>query len=99
MERLRGMRWVVIATHGNVYQAGLPDLYCARRDYGSRWIECKQPINYSFTKAQCEVFPLLHSQGIGIWILSGYDDIEIAKLFKPANWMTYYLNWVNNARG
>ncbi len=68
---------------------GLPDLYCAHSVFGTRWIEVKNPLSYSFTKAQMEVFPMLTSKGVGIWILVAATDEEIKKLLQPANWWQY----------
>lgn len=80
-----------------MYQSGFPDLFCAKRGYGQKWVEVKKPRDYSFTQAQCTDFPLLHSAGVGIWILCSDEDSEIVKLSKQPNWMEYYLRWVNNA--
>ena len=89
MKKLKSFDWLVIATYGNEYQMGFPDLYCAHLKYATRWIEVKNPTAYSFTKAQMEVFPALSSKGVGIWILTSDSDEEIRKLFKPANWYQY----------
>lgn len=96
--RLKALDWVTMVTHGNIYQYGFPDVYAANRKHGPRWIEVKALPHYSFTPAQCHFFPLLHSAGVGIWILVDSTDAEIKKLFKPANWMEYYLRWVNSAK-
>jgi len=82
-------QWIVKETHGNLYQSGLPDLYIAHRDYGARWVECKNALSYSFTPAQLEFFPLLASVGIGVWILTAASDEEYFKLWEPANWWQY----------
>lgn len=89
ISKLKSFDWAVIATHGNEWQMGLPDLYCAHFMYGTRWIEVKNPLAYSFTPAQMIVFPLLSSKGVGIWVLTSDDDMEIRKLMKPANWYQY----------
>ncbi len=83
---LKALDWLVIKTHGNEFQMGLPDLYCAHYTLGQRWIEVKNPEKYSFTPAQMEVFPAMQSKGIGIWILTAYDKYEYDKLFQPYNW-------------
>ncbi len=90
MIRLRGKEWVVKSTHGNILQYGFPDLYAAHRCYGPRWIEIKNPLNYSFTKAQLDFFPQLMAAGVGVWVVVADTEEEYRKLFKPANWM-YYL--------
>lgn len=90
MNRLKQLDWLVLQTHGNAYQMGLPDLYAAHFKYGARWIEVKNPANYSFTGAQIEVFPALHAKGVGIWILFGDDDYQINKIFEPPNWFQFF---------
>jgi hypothetical protein len=81
--------WLVLVTHGNLFQKGLPDLYVAHSLYGVRWIECKYHAAYSFTPAQREVFPALSSKGVGVWILTDATEDEYLKLFAPANWHQY----------
>lgn len=88
---LQARRWVVKETHGNIYQSGLPDLYCAHPEYRSRWIEVKNPVKYEFTKAQREFFLQLTACGIGIWVLTAATEEEYLKLWQPANW-THYLH-------
>lgn len=89
MMRLKSFDWAVLATHGNEYQMGFPDLWAAHTRYGQRWIEIKNPAGYSFTAAQQEVFPLMSSKGVGIWILTAATDEELKKLFLPPNWYQY----------
>ena len=79
----------MIPTHGNEFQMGLPDLYCAHSLYGQRWIEVKNPLAYSFTKAQLEIFPAMQSKGISIWILTSAEPSEFKKLMEPPNWYVY----------
>lgn len=90
MKRLKALDWLVIQTHGNAYQMGLPDLYAAHSAYGARWIEVKNPDNYNFTAAQIEVFPALSAKKIGIWILFNDSDSEIGKLFTEPNWYQFF---------
>lgn len=78
--------WYVIKTHGNEFQMGLPDLYCAHYEFHTRWVEIKNPEHYHFTPAQLQVFPMLQSKSVGIWIITAYDDYEYQKLFQPPNW-------------
>lgn len=85
--RLRG--WVVRETHGNLYQNGFPDLYCAHSSYGARWIEVKNPASYQFEASQLEFFPQLYSVGVGVWVLVAATEEEYKKLFKPCNWWQY----------
>lgn len=98
VKRLKELDWYVMATHGNSYQSGFPDLYIAHKSYGSKWVEVKNALNYSFTAAQYETFPALHSKGVGIWILVDSTDAEISKLYQPANWHYYYLLKINGMR-
>lgn len=94
IKKLRSWEWLVIPTHGNAYQMGFPDLYCAHYTHGARWIEVKNPGGYSFTTAQIKVFPELHAKNIGIWILFSDDDSELMKIFKPANWFEHFYHKV-----
>jgi len=77
--------WLVMPTHGNMYQRGFPDLYCLHQIHGSRWIEVKNPKQFSFTTAQKKCFPFFSLCGVGIWILTAANEDEYAKLFRPAN--------------
>lgn len=87
--RLLLMKWYVKSTHGNIYQAGFPDLFAAHLKYGLRWIEIKNPAGYSFTTAQLEEFPLMAAAGVGIWIVT--DPMQVPDiLFKPANFWTFF---------
>lgn len=83
--------WLVKSTHGNEFQHGLPDLYCAHLRFGTRWIEVKNPLAYSFTAAQLEFFPQLNAVGVGVWILTAATESEYEKLFKPGNWYHYLM--------
>jgi hypothetical protein len=82
------LRWYVKATHGNIYQSGLPDLYCAHRSYGTRWLEVKNPAGFSFTPAQLNNFPLMQAAGVGIWVATSPDQVPDL-FFRPPNWYTY----------
>jgi hypothetical protein len=88
-KRLLLDKWYVKSTHGNIYQHGFPDIFCAHLKYGVRWIEVKNPDGYSFTTSQLENFPLMSAAGVGIWIVtSEYQVPDI--LFKPPNWWTFF---------
>ena len=87
VKKLRLLGWFVKETHGNLYQSGFPDIYATHKEYGSRWIEVKNPKRYKFTPAQLRDFPLFTANGADIWVLGGAN--EIGKLFKPANWYQY----------
>ena len=86
--KIRG--WHVEHTHGNLYQTGFPDLYAMHEKWGSRWIDCKQPKKYTFTKAQRQKWPLWAAKGTGIWILTAASQEEYDKLFAPPNWRAYW---------
>jgi hypothetical protein len=82
--------WGVKWTHGNLFQAGFPDLYIYHLRLGTRWVEIKlsdRPV--SFTPAQLETFPEFSAKGVGIWVIRAATEEEYMKLFKPANWHTY----------
>lgn len=83
--------WYVLVTHGNAYQSGFPDTYATHRLYGHRWIEVKNPLKFRFTHAQLQVFPKLCENGDGVWILVAATNEEYLKLFKPCNWLSYYI--------
>ena len=89
--KLRMLQWSVRETHGNLYQWGFPDLYCAHRQYGTRWVEVKDPARRGnvFTEAQMEYFMELGSKGVGVWVLTSDHNEEIAKLHKEHNWYHY----------
>ena len=83
--------WLVMKTHGNKFQQGFPDLYCAHREYKTRWIEVKQPhrkVN-PFTEAQLRTFQEFAAKGVGVWVLTAGDEKEYKKLWLPANWYTF----------
>lgn len=90
IEGLRLHQWFVKILHGNVYQSGMPDLFACKRSSGWRFIECKQPIKYMFTEAQCETFPRLAAGGVNIWVMTAWNDHEYKKLFQPCNWYHYF---------
>jgi hypothetical protein len=87
---LKARGWNVEHTHGNLFQTGFPDLYVAHKKWGTRWIDCKQPKKYSFTRDQRRKWPVWEAYGIGIWILTAATQAEYDKLFKPPNWRGYW---------
>lgn len=78
--------WHVMETHGNMYQAGFPDLYICHYSLGTRWVEVKVKDKYKFTPAQLKNFPMMSAKGVGIWILTAATENEYRKLQGPANW-------------
>lgn len=89
IKMLRERGWFVKPTHGNMYQHGLPDIFCCKRRYGSRWIEVKNPASFKFTNAQWEDFPQFLANGIGIWVLIAATEEEYQKLFQKPNLWVY----------
>lgn len=81
--------WMAERTHGNEFQMGFPDLFCAHKRYGQRWVEIKNPDSYSFTPAQLDMFPKMVAHGVGVWIIVAATESEYQKLFGPQNWYTY----------
>ncbi len=90
IEFLEAREWEVEPTHGNAYQKGFPDLYAMHKTLGQRWIDCKVEGKYSFTKAQIEKWPRWEAKGVGIWILTGANDDQYARLFRPPNMRAYW---------
>ena len=86
---LRAREWFVKKTHGNKYQTGFPDLFCAHRRYGIRWIEVKVAEHGRFTPAQMDTFPQFAAAGVGIWVLTAATEDEYQKLFHPPNWVFF----------
>lgn len=88
---LRSKEWFAMNMHGNLFQAGFPDLFTSHHRYGIRLIEIKKPgmIGSRFTAAQLEVFPRLVAAGAGVWVLTAPTEEEYKKLFKPCNWYLY----------
>ena len=89
IKMLRERGWFVKPTHGNMYQHGLPDLFIAKRRYGSRWVEIKNLASFKFTPAQWEDFPRMVAEGVGIWILVAATEAEYQKLFQKPNLWIY----------
>lgn len=90
MKFLRARGWTVENIHGNLYQSGLPDLYCFKKEYGERWIDVKVEGRYSFTKAQIIKWPKWEIAGIGIWILTDATQKDYDRLFNPPNMRDYW---------
>lgn len=90
VEFLTARGWMAEHTHGNLYQTGFPDLFVAHRRWGTRWIDCKQPKNYTFTKAQRLKWPVWEKMGVGIWIMTEANQTEYDKLFDRPNWRAFW---------
>jgi hypothetical protein len=87
--QLKMREYFVVETYGSQFQAGFPDVYACHKEFGSRWIEVKNPKRWSFTSAQIKLFPRFMAEGVGIYILTGYGQDDIDKLHKPANLYEY----------
>ena len=90
IEFLKTRGWWVEVMHGNAFQRGIPDLFVHHPRKGSRWIDCKSPKDYTFTKAQRLKWPIWDHFGIGIWILTAATQAEYDKLFALPNWKEYW---------
>lgn len=91
---LEARGWHVEIMVGSAFQTGIPDLYCFKCKWGERWIDAKNPENYTFTRAQRFKWPVWERKGIGIWILIADTQEEYDKLFQPPNWRSYIKkNW------
>jgi hypothetical protein len=87
---MRNRGWLVERMACGMFQIGIPDLYCYHTRYGERWIDAKNPEQYSFTKAQKQKWPLWAKYGVGIWILTAATEEQYALLFKAPNWRDYW---------
>jgi len=92
IEYLRNKEWLVMATHGNQYQHGFPDLFCTHTKYGPRWVEVKLPgmKGSKYTAAQLEYFPKLCANGSGVWVMTAPTVAQYTMLVtEPPNWWQY----------
>lgn len=101
---LQSHGWYLINTHGNQFQAGLPDRYICHPKYSPRWVEYKvftDGYGVHLTDAQKKRFPIMHGYGVPIFVIASKDlrgaskfsDRErlYKKLFQEPNVM-YALN-------
>lgn len=86
--KLRG--WSTYITHGNQYQQGFPDIYALHPRYGQRWIDAKNPDQYTFTSAQKVMWPEWDALGMGVWIMVAGSQAEYEKLMGKPNWRDYW---------
>lgn len=96
---LERKKWHVERLIGNTLQYGIPDLFIAHKDYGTRWVDIKVYGGYSFTKKQRQKWPIWEKYGIGIWILGAKSKVECTKvhmleeydnLFQQPNWRQFW---------
>lgn len=82
--------WRVDKTHSSAYSSGWPDLHCWHPHFGLRWVDVKNPLAYTYTKSQCQLWPQWEKFGLGVWIMFAASDDEYSRLFKPANFRDYW---------
>lgn len=96
---LEGRGWMVERLIGNAFQKGIPDLYLANPDWGTRWVDIKVHGRYDFTRAQIDKWPVWEQAGIGIWILGATSKKACTKshmaqehklLFEPPNMRDFW---------
>lgn len=91
MKYMRERGWFIKRMTGNMFQSGVPDLYCYSKQWGERWIDVKRDDGkYSFTDDQKREWPVWEAAGIGIWILIGATQEQYDLLFKPPNMRDYW---------
>lgn len=89
IEFMEARGWYCKVIPGNATISGMPDLYTFHPKYRQRWVECKNPEKYAFTKQQIINFPEMSKFGVGIWILTAATQEEYEKLWKQPNWHEY----------
>jgi hypothetical protein len=88
---LRARGWTVKPTHGNAFSKGWPDLWCWHQGMQIfRWVDCKNPADFEYTKAQIQTWPLWEADGIGVWIMFEADEENYSKLWEPHNFRHYW---------
>lgn len=83
--RLEADGWLVLKTHGGAFQAGLPDLFCARGGV-QLWLEVKRPSGGRLTRAQRVLFPRLRAAGVPVYVVRGIEDLEAVLAGKAEPW-------------
>jgi len=93
IKMLKARDWYVTVMHASFALRGIPDLYAVHKRHGARWIEVKDPKRTGkrslFTSAQLETFPHWSAAHIQIYVLTGPEQEEYDKLFRPGNWARY----------
>jgi len=96
---LKAKKWHIERLTGNISQYGIPDVYIAHNEFGTRWVDFKVYGKYAFTKAQKIKWPIWEQYNIGIWILGAsskeecnfdFMSEEYKKLFGKPNWRDYW---------
>lgn len=83
--RLEELGWLVIKVHGSRFQAGLPDLFCARGGV-QLWLEVKRPKGGRLTQAQRVWFPRLARAGVAIYLVKSLDELEDVLAGRAERW-------------
>jgi len=84
---MRKRGWHCTKMHGNMYQQGVPDLYCTHPKFGVKWVETKV-VGKKLRATQRKLFREWAQHGSGnIWVINHCDDY--GKLFDPPNWYRY----------
>ena len=78
--------WLVVKTHGSMYQSGLPDIWSHHKTFGERWIELKTNTG-SLSTNQIAMFNKMIAHGAKIWLLRTHADYRL--LFEPPNYQSY----------
>lgn len=86
IKELERRNWYVHNTHGNMFQEGLPDLYCLRKGM-NKWVEVKRKERYRFTEGQLTEFPLIDLHGGEIYVLT--DVSEVGLMSEAPNWKKF----------
>lgn len=89
--------WRVRIMAASLYISGFPDLWAGHPKYGEKWIECKNPVSYSFTPAQLEFFPIMIACKCPIYILTAANEENYQRLFKKSN-LWVYLGGFNDGK-
>jgi len=84
---LRG--WIVRVISAGLHNIGLPDLLGMHKKYGLRLIEVKNPASFSFTSAQYKWYPIYCKNGGPVYIMTGANEENYARLFRSSNLWIY----------
>lgn len=90
IDLLKTQGWHVERMLADIWQNGIPDLYCYRRPEGERWVEVKRRASYTLTLRQRQKFPKWEKAGIRIWILTAATEAQYNLLFQPPNWRDFW---------
>ena len=74
----------------STFEVGWPDLNCLHPRYGVRFIDVKCPHAHRVTPAQVETWPNMHIFGFAPHVMTGANESEYAKLFRPGNYVDFF---------